>query len=89
MNPKLKQNGIDPRKPIAHKTNATNILGTLPPHAVSQITVDVASIAENEESIPSMNNVDPKMNAHKLGADILSIAVGYVMKARPTPLVFA
>jgi len=88
VNPQLQQNGMDPMKPITHKTKATNILGTLPPHAVSQITVDVASMAENDESIPSMNKVEPRRNAQKFETDIASMAVGYVMKARPTPLVF-
>lgn len=72
---------------MTQRTKATNIRGTIPPQAVSQMTVEVASIAENEESIPNMNKVIPKRNAHKFGTDIVSIAVGYEMKARPTPLV--
>lgn len=70
MNPQLKQNGIDPRKPKTQRTKATNIRGTTPPQVVSQMTVEVASIAEKEESIPSMNKVIPNKNAHKFGTDI-------------------
>jgi len=80
----LKQNGNDPRKPNKQRTNATKLLGTTPPQAVSQMTVDVASIAENDESIPSMNKVDPNKNAQNPDPGIISIAVGYVIKARPT-----
>jgi len=53
-----------------------NILGALPFQAVSQITVDVASIAENEESIPSKNRVNPSKNAQKFFPLMVSIAVG-------------
>jgi hypothetical protein len=74
-------------KPNTQRQNATNILGITPPHAVSQMTVEVASMAENDESIPSMNSVVPRRNAQKLDPLIRSIAVGYVMKARPTELV--
>jgi len=65
------QNGMDPMKPIRQRMNTVNILGTLWPHLVSQITVEVASMAENEESIPKQNRVDPKMNAQKLGQVML------------------
>jgi hypothetical protein len=64
VNPKLKQNGNDPRKPTTQSTKATKLLGITPPQAVSQMTVDVASIAENEESIPSMKSVEPSKKAH-------------------------
>lgn len=55
---------------MTQRTKATNILGIIPPQAVSQMTVEVASIAEKEESIPSMNKVIPNRNAHKFGTDI-------------------
>ena len=52
------------------------------------MTVEVASIAENEESIPSRNKVNPRRNAQKFFPLIVSMAVGYVKNARPIPAVF-
>jgi hypothetical protein len=76
VNPKLKQNGVDPKKPIVQSTKATKLLGTTPPQAVSQMTVDVASIAENVVSRPSKNKVAPSKNANRPEAGKRSIAVG-------------
>jgi hypothetical protein len=87
MKPQLQQKGKDPRNPIRQSTKAMNILGAFPFHAVSQITVEVASMAENEESRPSKKSVNPRRNAQKLEAFIVSIAVGYVKNARPIPAV--
>jgi len=84
----LQQKGRDPRKPTKQRTKAMNILGALPFQAVSQMTVEVASIAENEESIPSKKRVHPRMKAQKFEAFMVSIAVGYVKKARLIPAVF-
>ena len=84
----MQQKGKDPKNPIKQRMNTMNILGALPFQAVSQITVDVASIAENEESIPSKNKVKPKRKAQKFLPFIVSIAVGYVKNARPIPAVF-
>lgn len=83
----MQQNGNDPRNPIKQRTKAMNILGAFPFQAVSQITVEVASIAENEESRPSKKRVNPKTKAQKFDPFIVSIAVGYVKKARPIPAV--
>jgi len=76
MKPQLQQNGIEPRNPIKQRMNTINILGAFPFQAVSQMTVEVASIAENEESIPSKNNVKPRRNAQKFAPLIVSMAVG-------------
>jgi len=83
----LQQNGKDPRKPTTQRTKAMNILGAFPFQAVSQMTVEVASIAENDESIPSKKRVHPRTKAQKLAPLIVSIAVGYVKKARLIPTV--
>lgn len=85
----MQQKGRDPRKPTKQRTKAMNILGAFPFQAVSQMTVEVASIAENEESIPSKKRVHPRMNAQKLEPFIVSIAVGYVKKARLIPAVLS
>ena len=84
----MQQNGSDPRNPTRQRTKAMNILGAVPLQAVSQMTVEVASIAENEESIPSKKRVIPRTNAQKFEAFIVSIAVGYVKKAKLIPAVF-
>ena len=87
MKPQLVQNGIEPRKPITQRIKAMNILGAFPFQAVSHMTVDVASIAENEESIPSKNSVNPSKKAQKFDPAMVSIAVGYETKASPTPAI--
>ena len=72
---------------MTQRTNAMNILGAFPLQAVSQITVDVASMAENEELIPSKKRVNPRMKAQKLDPAMVLIAVGYETKASPTPAI--
>ena len=86
--PQLVQNGIEKKKPKRQRRKATNILGMLRPPSVSQITVEVASTIENAESIPSMYKVKPNNTAQKFGASMVSMALGYAMKARPIELVF-
>ena len=76
MKPQLVQNGIEQQNPKMQRTKATNILGNFLPEGVSQITVDVATTIEKAESIPSMYKVKPNNTAQKLGAAIVSIALG-------------
>jgi len=52
------------------------------------MTVDVASMAENEESIPNKKRVNPKMKAQKFDPAMVSMAVGYETKASPTPAIW-
>lgn len=70
MKPQLQQKGMDPMNPMTQRTKATSILGALFPQVVSQMTVEVASMAEKDESIPSMKRVVPRMKAHKFWNDI-------------------
>lgn len=65
MNPQLVQNMIDIKNPQVQITNATNILGTFAPVGVSQITVATASVMVKAESIPSVNNTNPKRIVQK------------------------
>lgn len=67
---------IERQNPKMQRINATKLLGHLDPALVSQITVAVASINENAESIPSMNSVSPKRIVQRFGAFIVSIADG-------------
>lgn len=85
--PQLVQNGIEMMNPTKQRANATNIRGIFFPAGVSQITVDVASTIENAESIPSMNNTNPRSTVQTFDPGISSIAAGYAIKARPAELV--
>jgi hypothetical protein len=85
--PQLVQNGIEMMNPTKQRANATNIRGIFFPAGVSQITVDVASTIENAESMPSMNNTNPRSTVQTFDPGISSIAAGYAIKARPAELV--
>lgn len=81
------QNGTEQRKPAIHKKKAIKLLGQSRSVLKSDMTVAAASTIEKPESIPSMKSVVPSKKAQRFDQVIISIAVGYAMKARPTELV--
>jgi hypothetical protein len=74
--------------PTKLSPKAMKAFGTLLRVFRSATTVDVASTIAKAESIPSKNRTIPRRKAQKFDHFIISTAVGYAMKARPTELVF-